>query len=48
MVAHSFNPALRRQKQVDLCRSEASLVYVASFRVAWAIERYLVSNKTEQ
>ena len=28
-------PALRRQKQVDLCELEASLVYPVSSRLAW-------------
>ena len=31
-------PALRRQRQVDLCEFEASLIYKESSRTAWAIE----------
>ncbi|ERE67150.1 N-acetyl-beta-glucosaminyl-glycoprotein 4-beta-N-acetylgalactosaminyltransferase 2 [Cricetulus griseus] len=27
MVVHTFNPSIRRQRQVDLCEFEASLVY---------------------
>ena len=32
MVAHTFNLSFRRQRQVDLCEFEASLVYQVSFR----------------
>ena len=31
-------PALRKQRQVDLCECEASLVYIASSRTARATE----------
>jgi hypothetical protein len=43
-------PAPRRQRQVDLCESEASLVYTASSRTAKATQRNLDSkqNKTKQ
>ena len=42
-------PALRKQKQVDLCEFEVSLVYIASSRTARAIEGDPVSkNKTKQ
>jgi hypothetical protein len=41
-------PALGRQKQVDLCESEASLVYRASFRIARATERNYVSKKRKK
>ena len=34
-------PALRRQRQVDLCKFEASLIYKASFRTVRAIQRNL-------
>ena len=34
-----FIPALRRQKQVDLCEFEASLVYIASSQTARATQR---------
>lgn len=32
-------PVLRRQRQVDLCKTEASLVYAVSSRTARGIER---------
>ena len=32
--AHTFNRALRRQKQADLCEFEASLIYRVSSRTA--------------
>jgi hypothetical protein len=35
-------PALRRQRQADLCDFEASLVYRASSRTARAVQRNLV------
>jgi hypothetical protein len=42
-------PVLRRQRQVDLCELEASLVYRVSFRIGSAvIERNLVLKKTKQ
>lgn len=34
-----LNPALRRQSQVDLCESKASLVYVVGFRPSGATGR---------
>jgi hypothetical protein len=37
MVAHTLISVLRRQKQVGLCESEASLIYRASFRSAMAM-----------
>jgi hypothetical protein len=39
MLAHAYNPilALRRQKQVDFCEPEASLVY-SSRRAARATQ----------
>jgi hypothetical protein len=40
-----FSPALRRQKQVELCEFEASLVYRVSSRLAIARERDTASNK---
>ena len=42
-MAHAFNPALRRQRQMDLCEFEASLVY----RVP-KLQINPVSNKTKQ
>jgi hypothetical protein len=30
-------PALRRQRHVDFCEFEASLVYIESLRPAWSI-----------
>ena len=45
-------PGLRRQRQVDLCESEASLVYRGSSRTARATQGNPVSktkqNKTKQ
>ena len=38
-------PALRRQKQADLCEFQASLVYRESFRKAWTIQRNSVLEK---
>ena len=38
-------PALGKQRQVDLCEFEASLVYRASSRTARAIQRNPVSKK---
>ena len=35
----SLNPALRRQRQVDLYEFEVSLVYILSFRTARATVR---------
>lgn len=32
VVVPPLIPALRRQRKVDLCKLEASLVYIASFR----------------
>ena len=40
VVVHTVNPALGRQKQSDLCKFEASLVYRGSFRTG--------SNATEK
>jgi hypothetical protein len=42
-------PALRRQKQVDLCELEASLVYRFSSRTAKATQRNpVLKNKNKQ
>jgi hypothetical protein len=43
-------PALRRQRQADLCVFEASLVYIVSSRTTKAIERPCQNktNKTKQ
>jgi hypothetical protein len=35
----SLIPALRKQRQVDLCEFKASLVYRASFRTARATQK---------
>lgn len=37
MVAHSFNPGLRGQRQADHSEFEASLVYMVNFKRARAI-----------
>ena len=36
VVAHTYDPALRRQKEVDLCEFKAILVYIKSSRPARA------------
>lgn len=43
-MAHTFNPTLRGQKQVDLCVSEANLVYILSSRPARTTKRDPVQN----
>jgi hypothetical protein len=43
-----FIPALRRQRQTDLCEFNASLVYRANSRAARATERNLVLNHHPQ
>ena len=49
MVGRSLIPALRRQRQVDLCELEASLVYRVSSRTARAIQRNpVLKKKTKQ
>lgn len=41
-------PALRKQRQADFCESEASLVYVASFRTARTTERLCLKAQTNK
>jgi hypothetical protein len=36
VVVHAFNVTLRRQKQVDIFKFKASLVYIVSSRTARA------------
>jgi hypothetical protein len=43
-----LTPALRRQRQVDLCGFEASLVYRASSRTARATQRNPLLKKKER
>jgi hypothetical protein len=38
MVVHAFNPELKRQRQVDLCEFEASLIYIVGSRPARDIQ----------
>jgi len=45
MVVQAFIPALRRQRQEDLCDSEASLVCKASSRTARVTQRSPVLEK---
>ena len=40
-----MHPALRRQRQVDLCEFEASLVYRVSSRTAEVTQRKPISEK---
>jgi hypothetical protein len=37
-VVHNLNPALKSRKQVGLCEVKTSLVYIASSRLARAME----------
>lgn len=48
VVAHALRPTLRRQKQVDLCEFQASLIYRVSSKTAKATQRNSVSNQTKQ
>jgi hypothetical protein len=41
-------PALGRQRRVDLCEFEASLVFIVSSRTAKAIQRETLSQKSKQ
>jgi hypothetical protein len=41
-------PALRRQRQVDLCQFEANLFYIMSYRPATAWSLFVKQNKTKQ
>jgi hypothetical protein len=45
MVVHAFNSALRKQRQVNLCEFEASLVYKMSARATWDSQRNFVLKK---
>jgi hypothetical protein len=45
LVAHAFNSATKRQRQVDLCEFEVSLVYKANCRTARATQRDFVSKE---
>lgn len=35
---YAFNPGLRRQRQLDLCEFEATMLYIKSSRTAKATE----------
>jgi hypothetical protein len=41
-------PALRRQKQVDLCEFKVNLVYRAISRIARTTQRNLISKQTNK
>ena len=45
---HLLIPEFRRQRQVNLCELEASLVYRASSRTARATQRNLVLQSNKQ
>jgi hypothetical protein len=47
VVAHALIPALRRQKQADLCKFETSLIYKESSRTARATQRNPVSKQNK-
>ena len=40
-------PALWRQRQIDLCEFEASLVYKVCSRIVWATQRNPVSKQNQ-
>jgi hypothetical protein len=44
----SLIPSLRRQRQVDLCKTEASLVYRVNSRTARATQRNPVSKTNKR
>ena len=44
MVVYAFNPSTWRQRQVDICELEASLVYRVSSRIVKATQRNPVSK----
>ena len=46
MVAHTFNPG--RQRQIDFCEFEASLIDIVSSRTDGATERNPVSKQTNK
>ena len=48
MVVHTLISALRRQRQVDLYKFEASLVYRANFKRARATQKNPISKKTKK
>jgi hypothetical protein len=45
VVAHLLIPALKRQKQVDFCKFEASLIYLTSSKPAKIVSCCLKNNK---
>ena len=45
VVVHTFNFSIQRQRQVDVCEFEASLVYRVSSRTVRATQRNPVLNK---
>ena len=48
-VAHTFDPALGRQRQVDLCEFEASLVFVkGQTRLGYLMRTYQRERKKER
>ena len=42
METHTLIPALRRQRQVDLCEFKTSLVYRTSVKIATVTQKYPV------
>jgi hypothetical protein len=47
-VVYAVNPMLKRQRQVDLCNSEVSLVYIVSSQDSQGYMRDLSQNKNTQ
>jgi hypothetical protein len=48
VVAYALIPALKKQRQGNLCELEASLVYRASFRMVRVLASSTPPNKTKQ
>jgi hypothetical protein len=47
-VVYTFNPALRKQRQTDLCEFKASLVYTGSSKAGCYIQRNPILKKKEK
>ena len=48
VVALALNPSTRKQRQVNLCKFEASLAYPASSRIVKATEKPVVNRKQQK
>jgi hypothetical protein len=47
-VEHTLNPTIGRQRQMDLCEFEVSLIYLVSARTVRAMLRDSVSQKEKK